>query len=1008
MHEDSLEAQCRARVGQLLSGKWRLDALIGVGGMAAVYMATHRNGSIAAIKLLHDEVAGHGEVRERFLREAYIANKVGHPGTVKVLDDDEDESGRPYLVMELLQGESVEGAATKVGGRLSIDKTLEIVDQTLAVLEAAHAQTIVHRDLKPENLFLTTSGQVKVLDFGIARLREENTRKTQTGMVMGTPTFMAPEQAMGRWGDVDGRTDIYALGATAFTLLSGLPVHEAETVGEMLVAAATRPARSLARVLNNAPFPLVALVDRALAYERSQRFPDAATFRAELAKVRSALAGSAADESDSMPARPILPGTVHGEDAPDGEGRGGRAERLETFDVSSIGPEQIEQIRTIFTLLERSLVARKQYGAKHPETARRTSECFKQLVAALMRCEVCLAWTFTPYALVAGEREEVVWEPEAPWNRVPYQLFADGVRTMGFTPGIEEPEFLAWLELITLDPTVDLAPEDDLVTRLWDANFDCVFHKAIDSFAEGTQEQRARFELDRKDIIEHAHVAQGVDLEEAWQKAHAGDQRPRAVPGGPAKQIFDIVGKNLPIDAEAAARAANLNVQSDNLHEARAVNSLAIDEATRALLAARLDTDVRAASERFVIAAAEAFVASARMGRSQAVSAPLRRAVDGLGGGDPGKAMDMIIELRESLKIEGKELETDSLRNLMTAEVLSPRTLQLMLQSGSVLPEDTSQVYLAGLGRVLGALQAQHFESAIAFLPATRPGRLRQLLFDILLKSGAGLEAMIGALFKDADMELGLELVRLLMGMESDAARDAITLAANSPHPLVRIEALGHLEGVSGGRVREEMRKLLGDPQNSVRMAALQAMEQHRIAAAGAFLVLRIQDPAFLQLPAEERRQSLQTLATLRPKRCEEVCIELLKQSKLLRPDALESTREFAARHLGELARTDAAYHLLESLARSRPWNTSQRVRKAAANALDRLNARAKQRIEGRKSVAGTLPGAKPAKAGATRAAAPAKGAAATPVGATRPDSTAETPPGGATGARRATAGEEA
>src|SRR5712664_441094 len=99
--DDPLVAQCRARVGQLISGKWRLDALIGVGGMAAVYMATHRNGSVGAIKLLHDEVARNDEVRERFLREAYIANKVGHPGTVKVLDDDVGEDGTPYLVIKL-------------------------------------------------------------------------------------------------------------------------------------------------------------------------------------------------------------------------------------------------------------------------------------------------------------------------------------------------------------------------------------------------------------------------------------------------------------------------------------------------------------------------------------------------------------------------------------------------------------------------------------------------------------------------------------------------------------------------------------------------------------------------------------------------------------------------------------------------------------------------------------------------------------------------------------------
>src|SRR6201985_137300 len=127
--EDPLVTQCRGRVGRLISGKWRLDALIGVGGMAAVYMVTHRNGSMAAVKILHDEVVLNSEVRERFLREAYIANKVNHPGTVKVLDDDKDESGTPYIVMELLRGESIEGRAQKAGGRLSIGDTLDILEQ---------------------------------------------------------------------------------------------------------------------------------------------------------------------------------------------------------------------------------------------------------------------------------------------------------------------------------------------------------------------------------------------------------------------------------------------------------------------------------------------------------------------------------------------------------------------------------------------------------------------------------------------------------------------------------------------------------------------------------------------------------------------------------------------------------------------------------------------------------------------------------------------------------------
>jgi len=958
MEDDPLIGQCRARVGQLISGKWRLDALIGVGGMAAVYMATHRNGSIGAIKILHDEVARNDEVRERFLREAYIANKVGHPGTVKVLDDDVDEHGTPFLVMELLQGESVERRAEKNGGRLSIKETLDIIDQTLAVLEAAHKHAIIHRDLKPENLFIT-GNNVKVLDFGIARLREENSRKTQTGMVMGTPSFMAPEQAMGRWNDVDARTDIYAVGATAFTLLTGLPVHEAETAGEMLVASATRPARSLARVLNGAPFPVVALVDRALAYDRDHRFPNATTFRAELAKVRATLGEEAAKPAEVNQA-PIIPPTMHGKQAPksfeeeEAERRAAeRAERVETFDPSTNSPEEVENMREVFTLLERSLVARKQYGVSHPETKRRFTEVFKQLASSLMTCDICLAWNFTPYAFVAGEN--VVWEPESPWNRIPYQLFSDGVRTMGLVPGLDEGEFFKWLDIVTLDPTTDLAPEDDIVTRLWDAGFQHIFHQAIDSFAEGTQDQRAHYEGQRVGIISGAHTTHVGDAAQAWREGvSGGGAAARNNAGAKAKQVLDFLNKD--IDPETAARVANLNLQDQSAAEATAAESLKVDDATTALLAARLDTDSTTASERFVAAAAEAFIASARTGRSQAVSTPLRRAVDGLSTGEPEKALEMILLLRESVKVEGQELETENLRATMTTEILSPKTLLEVLRAWLTLPEPRKEAFLKSLFKVLEHIQGQHIETVLAYLPESNDDAVREAILDFMRRTGVGFEAKIASLFAQAGMELGLQLVRVLAALETDAAREAITLASSSPHALVRIEALSHLESVNGSRVRAEMRKLLDDPQLDVRLAALQAMEKHNIAVAGPFLVVRMQEKGFLGLPLDERRQSMQTLSKLRPKRAEELCVALLQDQPLFRSSSKEETRELAAHFLAEVAAPpgNQAGALLTQIEQSKPWRNSKGVRQAAGAAIVRLNERLEQLAAARKQVEAT------------------------------------------------------
>jgi serine/threonine protein kinase len=984
--DDPLVAQCRGRVGRLISGKWRLDALIGVGGMAAVYMATHRNGSLAAVKILHEEVALNAEIRERFLREAYIANKVNHPGTVKVLDDDKDEQGAPYIVMELLRGESVESRAQKAGGRLLISDTLEILDQTLATLEFAHAQTIVHRDLKPENLFMTDAGVVKVLDFGIARLREDNaSRKTQTGLVMGTPAFMAPEQAMGRWNDVDARTDLWAMGATGFTLLTGLPVHEAETAGEMLVAAATRPARSLARVLNGAPFPLVALIDRALSYERDNRFPDAHTFRKEIEKVRAAIKGEQPAEQQLSPEKLLVPATIHGKEVPlpllvpggdedDDEDK----ERIGRFDPSSNTDEEVARMSKCFSLLERALSATKQYSADHPEPKRRLDDAFRELASALMTCDIALAWNLTPYSFSA--RDQVIWEPEAPWNRIPYQLFADGVRMMGFAPGLDQTEFHSWVKLITLDPTTDFAPEDDLVTLLWDANFEHVFFQAIDSFAEGNQDQRARYELDRANVVAGAHVDHRVALGESVETERTTDKRSKAERHNAAeksRELMRMISRGDATDAEAAARVANLNLMEDSPAATEAANALQVDETTRALLAARMEIDVRATSERFVIAAAEAFVVSAKMGRSAAVTTPLRRAVDSLGTAAPQKAVDMILELRDAVLVEGKELETESLRETITSEVLSPGTLLAILQGGAKLENDAKTEYLKGVARVLGCLQPQHFDSALSFLESAPEGELQQMLLAFITRTGRGNELKIATLFPKANVDLGLALVRLLTEIDTQTAKEAVALASQSPHALVRIEALGHIEGVSGPRLRLELRKLLDDPDPDVRLLALRAMETHNITIAGPFLVLRIQEQEFVKLSLEERRQALQTLSRLRPKRCEEVCMALLSDARLLRLGGREETRDLAAQFLGEVAASDPAFFLLEKIAKSSVWRNSKRVRDAATAALDRLKQRAEEaerRRAERKSPSVIIAGDKKRRSSATsqmRAAAP-------------------------------------
>jgi serine/threonine-protein kinase len=298
---DFVNERAATRVGAVLRGKWKLDRVIGVGGMATVYAATHRNQSRVAIKVLHPEVSLDADITARFLREGYVANVIDHNGTVKVLDDDVTDDGAPFLVMELLEGETVDARWERKLQRLPISEVLAIGDQILDVLAAAHDKGVVHRDLKPENLFLTRTGELRVLDFGIARLREvssESSTQTRAGSLLGTPAFMAPEQARGRWEEVDARTDIWAVGATLFTLIAGRFVHESETIQEQLIRAATVSAPSLATLAPEVSPAVVAIIDRALAFDKNERWPDARSMQAAL---RSAISAEDRDAPLTLP-----------------------------------------------------------------------------------------------------------------------------------------------------------------------------------------------------------------------------------------------------------------------------------------------------------------------------------------------------------------------------------------------------------------------------------------------------------------------------------------------------------------------------------------------------------------------------------------------------------------------------------------------------------------------------------------------------------------------------------
>ncbi|WP_080682176.1 serine/threonine-protein kinase [Sorangium cellulosum] len=274
------------RVGTTIRNKWTLERLLGAGGMAAVYVGVHRIGRRDALKILHPQAAQSKEICDRFEREAQAANRFRHPGAVEIRDIDVAEDGAPFLVMELLEGESLAERERRLGG-LPLAEVLGFAAQVLDTLGAAHAQGIIHRDIKPPNLYVVREApastpapaggpRIKVLDFGLARIRQDSGllgELTRMGLVLGTTPYMPPEQAKGR--DIDFRADLFAVGATMFRLIAGRHVHEASTDFDLLLKMGREPAPPLSQRAPYAPRDVCLVVDRALAFDRDQRYPDA-------------------------------------------------------------------------------------------------------------------------------------------------------------------------------------------------------------------------------------------------------------------------------------------------------------------------------------------------------------------------------------------------------------------------------------------------------------------------------------------------------------------------------------------------------------------------------------------------------------------------------------------------------------------------------------------------------------------------------------------------------------
>lgn len=299
-------------IGATVDRRYLLKREIARGGGGAVFEAEHLYTQRAvALKLLLPEQRGAPEPRARLLREALALSAARHPGVVAALDAGETEDGTPYLVLELLEGRSLEGILA-VRRRIGAAEAAWLGVRLCEALAAAHRRNIIHRDIKPSNVFVARDEQgnevSKLFDFGVARMPSAQSKLTQDGALLGTPEYMAPEQLLAR--DVDGRTDLYAVGVTLYECLAGVVPFEG-SFGEVLLKSSTQPLPPLRQKAPEVTAEFAAVIERALERAPEARFADALAMAQALRKAAPAAApGSLLGLRQGPPPIPVRPPTA--------------------------------------------------------------------------------------------------------------------------------------------------------------------------------------------------------------------------------------------------------------------------------------------------------------------------------------------------------------------------------------------------------------------------------------------------------------------------------------------------------------------------------------------------------------------------------------------------------------------------------------------------------------------------------------------------------------------------
>jgi eukaryotic-like serine/threonine-protein kinase len=899
------------RVGTLIKGKWTVESLLGVGGMASVYAAAHRNGQRAALKVLHNDFARDKTICERFLREGYVSNKIGHAACVAVLDDDRTDDDAPFLVMELLEGDTVRELWKKSGRRLAVAQTLKICDDILDCLIACHAIGVIHRDLKPANIFVTNAGVTKVLDFGVAQMRSATSERTATGTALGTPAYMSPEQAMGLVDQLDGRADLFSVGAMIHALTTGHRINNGRTENEALVMAATTPVPSVARIAPDLPVDLVALIDKSLAWDRRNRYGDAREMQQAVRSLLQSVTGVGPDgERVAQPTQveiPPMPGEAVRK-APRGAAAHGVAMKaaatvpapapvvapIPVVVPAAADDPRVEALRELFKRVERVLPNVRQFGWGHPATERAMVQVYDGFVDAIAKDPKVVDFTIRPYSML--HRGQTVWEPVAPFDAIPYNFFACGMRAMRMEPGLTFEELKETFTLMLIDPSRDLPPEDDLAAAFWERAMAHVRCEVVDAFAEGDASEREAF-YSESDQIEQ--MAQSASTE----------------------QINRLEARAMVVSTDQRALATG-----------KSQGPMAVEEAVRAVLAQQLVMPTDQWSERYVDVLVDGYIDAAVNRDAPLVLASLRKSTADL---VVAERLPVAVKLHDALLLKlGQKLQGQNLARLssaLTNAMFGAETLELSIKYLHAHPDAVRM-----FSPILDVITAAELRRVLIGIRHGPPPPVRALLLRFVERSMQGAEAEVAAAAAGLDADLGFALLAVLARANTSEARQALLLMAQSEDVNVRVEAKVL---AAGEAAHAELTAMCDNAQPLVRMAAVRAARRHNVKGAWTAVSRQVKEPAFSERGVDERREFLRALVALAPDRGEPIALELAKKGGVFMSEARETTRVAAVEVLGELSRSPQVASALREIAQAR-WGTSDETRTAAQTAADLITQR--------------------------------------------------------------------